>query len=65
MKKNIGKKGNGRRVKNYCICQIKNNVLWREQNCPAKYVHNGKKTVMVNNFGALAYPKKRIKTFNL
>lgn len=35
--------------KNYCICKVKKGVLFREQDCFARFVHNGKKTVEIDS----------------
>lgn len=46
----------GTKVKNYCICETKKGILYRDIDCDAKYIHNGKKTVIIHNFEALKFP---------
>ena len=47
----------GKRYKNYCNCERRGGVIYRNRDCIAKYVHNGKKTVIIHDMEALNYER--------
>ena len=49
------------KYKNYCICKRKKNYIERVRDCPATYIHNGKKFVEITNMKAF---REEMKNFN-